>query len=210
MDIVKELIQIQSKEKTFSELIKQLETERNKIDKIKTNSLGKIINDHDAEEREMDQYNKKIHIFKILEFKELFDHFYTDGSLEKHNINKVELYYANLMTEKKFNILFWSDDQFIKKTDMNGKIIESINQLQNLASRLKDFSIDNLHENFKQYDTLTGNVLLLDLNDNTSINIQNLLLSDELQVVLNSNIDYLSLRKDFSNENINKSKKTKI
>ncbi len=210
MDIAKELIQIKSNEKTFAEIIKQLETERNQIDKTKLDSNGKIINAHDAEEKQIAPYNKKIHIFKALEFKHVFDELYDKGAFKNYNINKVEVFYADLITETAFSILFWSDEQFIKRSDSNFKVVEPIYILQNLASKIRNFSIEYLHSEFLRYDTLTNQTLFLGINESTSNTIKNLLLNDELQSIINSNMSYLDLKSDLGSVTTDKLKKIKV
>lgn len=211
MDITLELKQVISKEQTHNEIIEQFKKELKDLEcNSFKNLLRKEISTYimpfsrdENKNNEEEHINKKLHIFKVLELENLIDNIYGRGLFKKYSINKLEVYCADLISETSFQILCFNDEQFIKD-------VEPIIKIQELTSKLKDFDIDNISAELKEADTLHNQSIFLNVDKEIGPNIRELLLSNELKVVLDTNLNYVQLNNELGNSSHNNTKKIKI
>lgn len=210
MDITTEIKQIISKERTHNEIIEQFKKE---LKDAQTNSLKDMLRKEistyvmpfngDGFKNNEEYINKKIHIFKALELEDLINDIYDNGLFEKYSINKLEIYCADLVVDTQFQILFFNDEQFIKD-------VEPVIKIQELTSKLKDFDINNISAELKEADMLHNQSIFLKIDKEIGQTIRELLLSNELKVVLDTNLNYVQLNKELGSSNTDSTKKIKI
>lgn len=202
MDITSELKQIISGERTYNEVIEQLQKEL-KESELQNSKVGSFIIDTSGSMcvspfayNSENPINKKIHIFKVLEFENLLNDIYNQGLFAKHSINKLELYYADLSPETQFNILFFSGDKHIKRTGSAGKIIEPVDKIQDFTTKFKNFFIPYISDKLQEAEVLINKTLFLNVNKDIATKVRNLMLSDELKMILDSNLNYVHLNSE--------------
>lgn len=211
MDITLELKQVISKDRTHSEIIEQFKKE---LKVAQTNSLKELMKcepdvymlpykKDDSKNNEEENINKKIHIFKALEIEDLINDIYDNGLFSIYSINKIEVYCADLISESDFQILFFNNEEFIKK-------VEPVIRIQNLTSKFKNFSINYFSNELKEADMLNHQSIFLKIDKDIGETVKELLLSNELKVILDTNLNYVQLNKELGNSNANSTQKIKI
>lgn len=216
MDIIIELQQILTKEKTYQEIIEQFKQELEN-NKNKNSKYGAFIIDNSGSmsvsyysgSLEDKTIHKKIHIFNALEFESALNDIYNHGLFKKHKINTFEVYCSNLMSQTDFNILSFNKEQFIRNDNL-GNLLNVVEQIEKLTSKFKNFDMENISEDLKEADMLNNKSIFVQVNNNSATIIKNLLLSDELKLILDTNMNYVQLTSELDENQSNNIKKIKI
>jgi hypothetical protein len=215
MDITSELKQIISGEKTYNEVIEQFKKDL-EASKPQNSKVGAIMIDASGSmsvksfsNNSENPINKKIHIFQVLEFENLLNEIYNHGLFKKHAINKLELYYADLAPETQFNILCFSKDKHIKRTGAAGKIIDPVNKIQEFTTKFNNFLIPYISDKLQEAEVLVNKTLFLNVDESIARTVRDLMLSDELKIILDTNLNYVQLNSELGDSYI-ATKKPKI